>query len=139
MRTYTATATTHLPPSRLYATICDIGRWPEWDTEIAWTRHEGRVEPGVRFQLKPKDGPKVILEITEASPPHRFVDVTHLPLARMRTAHEFRRDGDVTTVLVTITVSGPLAFLWDRLVARKQAEGAGSQLRAMIAFATRPA
>lgn len=139
MRTYATTATTHLTPSRLYATICDIGRWPEWDTEIEWTRHEGRVEPGVRFQLKPRGGPKVTLEITEASAPERFVDVARLPLARMRTSHEFRRDGDVTTVTQTITISGPLAFLWDRLVARKQAEGAGSQMQAMIAFSARTA
>jgi len=57
----------------------------------------------------------------------------------MRTTHEFRRDGDVTTVVVTITVEGPLAFLWDRLVAREQAEGAGRPLRVMIAFAARSA
>jgi hypothetical protein len=75
------------------------------------------------------------MRVEVADAPRRFADVALLPLARMRTMHEFIPSGAATTVRVTIEVSGPLAFLWDRIVARKQAAGAEAQTRRFVAFA----
>jgi hypothetical protein len=89
--------------------------------------------------LKPQGGPMVALATTGASPPQCFVDVTDPPLARMRTHHALHRDGEVACVPALITLLEPAAFLWNRLIARKQAEGEGSPLPAMVAFMPRPA
>ena len=82
MKTYSYTTTTNLPAQKLYAAISDIARWPEWDKDIEATS----IEAGARFTLKPKGGPKVAMEIVEAIEPSRFVDLSHLPLAKMLSA-----------------------------------------------------
>jgi hypothetical protein len=53
----------------------------------------------------------------------------------MRTSSEFVPTTGGTHVRVCIEVFGPLAFLWDRLVARKLAADCEQQTRRFIAFA----
>ena len=122
-------------PERLYRALADIRRWPDWDGDLEWTRIDGPVATGARFSLKPRGGPKVAMRIEAAQAPHRFVDVASLPLARMRTVHEFAAGERETLVTIVIEVFGPLAFLWDRLVARKQTAGTPGQTQRLIAFA----
>ena len=76
-----------------------------------------------------------MMSIEHAEPPRRFVDVAHLPLGKMRTCHEFIEEGAGTRVRVTLDVWGPLAFAWDRLIARKQAAGAALQVAAFARYA----
>lgn len=75
------------------------------------------------------------MRIEAAEAPRRFVDLAMLPLARMRTIHEFASVDRDTLVIVVIEVFGPLAFLWDRLVARRQAADTAGQTQRLIAFA----
>jgi|BarGraIncu00222A_1022003.scaffolds.fasta_scaffold80475_3 hypothetical protein len=51
------------------------------------------------------------------------------------TTHSFERLGDASRLGVTVDTTGPLAFLWDRLVARKLAPGAAEQTRRFVEFA----
>jgi hypothetical protein len=51
------------------------------------------------------------------------------------TAHSFERLGAGSRVRVTVDTTGPLAFLWDRLIARKLAAGAAEQTRRFVEFA----
>ncbi len=135
MRQYSYTTTTDLSPELLFTAIAAIERWPQWDHELQWTRLSGEMRVGAPFTLKPKRGPKVAMEVVAMQPPTRFSDLARLPLARMRTDHQFSSRDAVTTVTVTISMSGPLAFVWDRVVARKQAAGAQVQTAAFLAFA----
>jgi len=135
MRTYRFDTVTRVPAERLFATIADIRHWPDWDPDIESTEHDGALAPGSRFWLKPRGGPRVRLEIVEAMPPHRFVDLCRFPLARMRTSHHFEATPDGTRVRVTIEVWGPLGFLWDRLVAAKLAAGMATQTAAFVGCA----
>ncbi len=123
------------PASKLYSAITDIANWPRWDDELESTTHDGALTPGSRFSLKPKGGPNVQLTIEAAEPCSVFRDVAHLPLAKMTTTHEFQPAEGGTRVRVRIDVSGPLGFLWDRIVARKQAQGLQAQTRALARFA----
>jgi hypothetical protein len=77
------------------------------------------------------------MEIRAAEAPCLFGDVAHLPFATMHTDHRFEEKGSTTLMTLTITVSGPLAFVWDVLVARKQAAGAAEHARAFFEFAER--
>jgi hypothetical protein len=136
MRRYSYSTTTDLPAEQLFAAIAAVERWPEWDNELEWTRlSSGAVHVGARFALKPKGGPKVAMEVTDMLQPTRFGDLARLPLASMATDHCFEPSGNGTRITVNIAVSGPLAFLWDRVVARKQAAGAEAQTAAFLAFA----
>jgi hypothetical protein len=137
MKTYIYSTTTEVPAEKLYRAIADINRWPEWDSEIEATSHDGRLIPGALFTLKPKGGPRVSMEIVEATAPTRFADLSHLPLAKMRTSHSFIQVAERTRVDVKIEVWGILGLLWDRVVARKQAAGVADQTHAFLLFAAR--
>jgi hypothetical protein len=135
MRTYSYSTSTHLPAQLLYRAIADINRWPQWDDDLSATCIKGPAIEGARFTLTPKGGPRVSMEIEEASAPFRFVDISHLPLAKMRTTHAFTTTGAQTRIDVVIEVWGFLGWLWDRIVARKQAAGAAAQTLKFVAFA----
>jgi hypothetical protein len=135
MKTYTYSTTTEVPAGKLYDAIADISRWPEWDGDIESTMHDGATAPGSPFVLKPRGGPKVAMEIVEATAPTHFVDLARLPLGRMRTSHVLTPEAGGTRIDVKIDVWGPLGFVWDRVVARKQAAGAEGQTRAFLAYA----
>ena len=57
-----------------------------------------------------------------------------LAAASMATAHRLEPSGDGTRITMSITVSRPLAFLWDRVVVRKQAASAAAQTASFLAF-----
>jgi uncharacterized protein YndB with AHSA1/START domain len=136
MRRYQHEVIVPTPPEKLFRTLADVSHWPAWDEGLETVEHDGRVAPGATFVLKPRGGPRVPMTIEVAEAPHRFVDVAHLPLARMRTIHELApAAAGGTSVRVIIEVSGPLAFLWDRLVAREQAAGVVAQTHALAAYA----
>lgn len=135
MRRYTYETRCSTDPDRLYRAITDIGRWPEWGGDLEWARIEAPAETGASFTLKPKGGPKVAMLVEEATRPRRFTDLAALPLARMRTSHEFTPAGHGTLITIVIEVFGPLAFLWDRIVARRQAADTPRQTQRLIAFA----
>jgi uncharacterized protein YndB with AHSA1/START domain len=135
MRRYTYETDTSVPAEKLFRAKADIRRWPEWDDELESTGFDVPLEPGARFVLKPKGGPSVPMRIEAVEAPRLFIDIALMPLARMRTASEFVPAGGGTRVRISIEVFGPLAFLWDRLVARKLAADCEQQTRRFIAFA----
>ena len=138
MKSYTYTTTTDVTADKLYHAITDINRWPEWDSEIEATTHDGKLAPGSPFTLKPKGDPKVAMEVVEATAPTIFVDLAHLPLAKVRTSHRFIPQADGSTrIEIKIEVFGPLRFLWDRILVRKLAAGAVDQTRAFTTYVAR--
>ena len=121
---------------RLFRALADLKRWPEWDDDIEAVEHEGAPEAGSCFTLRLKDGSAVTLTVAAIEPPSIFVDQAKLPLARMLSRHELLpAEGGRTRLRHVITLSGPLAWLWDRLVARKIVEGLPRQTERMAAYA----
>src|SRR6516162_3458904 len=123
---------------RLFRALADLKRWPEWDDDIEAVEDEGAPDAGSRFTLRLKDGSAVTLTVAAIEPPSIFVDQAKLPLARMQSRHELLpSEGGVTRLRHVITLSGPLAWLWDRLVARKIVQGLPRQTERMAAYARR--
>ncbi len=130
--------TTDVAPTALYSAITDVNNWSKWDAGLEYTRLEGDVKPGTAFVLKPKGGPKVQMTIDEVRP-YVLVDTAHLLGAKMRTTHEYVAAGGQTTIRFAIEVSGPLGFLWRKVVGETQIKEAPTQLTAFAAYArTRP-
>ncbi|MDR1988752.1 MAG: hypothetical protein LBQ09_00805 [Acidobacteriaceae bacterium] len=67
--------------------------------------------------------------------PYQFVDISHLPLAKMRTSHEFLPGNNQTTIRFTVEVWGLLGFFWRRVVAQNQLKGAATQTASFISYA----
>lgn len=126
---------TDLAPEALYRAISDVAAWPLWDPELESVTIDGAAVEGARFTLRPKGGPNVKLVVTRAQPSEIFEDVALLFLGRMRTLHRYAADGAGTSIRIEIETSGPLGWLWDRLVARSQAAGLAASTQAFIAYA----
>lgn len=136
MHRYLHKTTTDLPPALLYDAITAIQRWPEWDDTITAAVLKAPVFHGARFTVKPKAGFNRAMMIETADQPDRFVDVAMLVFARVRTARDFTLTNEGTVVSTVIEIWGPLAFLWDRLTARKQAARIHVLTERFLIFAT---
>jgi hypothetical protein len=92
MRRYVHEAVVDTPPDKLWRAIVDVRRWPEWDAGLEAIELQGELASGRRYTLKPQGGPAVRMSVEGMEPPSRFVDLAHLPLAKMRGLHEFRAE-----------------------------------------------
>lgn len=105
---------------QIWKTWSDINRWAEWDGDIEYARTKEPFQKGCRFELKPKRGPKVTLELVECEPGSHYTDLTRFPLAKMYGHHEMKELPSGNLLLkTTMSVAGPLTFLWRILVAQK--------------------
>ena len=109
---------TTAPADELFARVADCERHPDWSHDLEWVRLDEPLREGARGVLKPKGGPKSRFVVTTLVPGAVFADTTSLPGARVTFHHEVRPDGDVTRLLVRVTLVGPLAWLWKRTAFR---------------------
>ena len=122
---------------QVWAVWSNIQQWPRYDKGLEWVKaSEGfTFTPGQAFYLKPVGGPKVKIILTEVTPNKIFVDYTAFFGARMYDHHELLQTQDGLCVKNTISVTGPLAWLWRKLVAEKVAAGLAEQMQSLIALA----
>ncbi len=97
----------------------DVNCWHVWDHDIDYCKLEGPFEAGQYFILKPKGAPEVKIQLIEVTPLTSYTDCTHFFGARMYGYHEMKEEaGGRLRLTTTMTVEGPLGFLWRRLVAQ---------------------
>lgn len=96
----------------------DVNNWHTWDKGTEYAKMEGKFEAGNYFLLKPKGGPQVKVTLIKVIKTKKFVDVTAFPLAKMYDEHLFEAKSEGLKITNTISVKGPLAFLWIKLVAQ---------------------
>jgi hypothetical protein len=125
----------NLARDALWRAWTDVRGWPRWDKELEYTQLDGPFVPGVRFTLKPKAGPTVRMRLESLDPGQRFTDVALLPLARLYDAHEIEETPEGLRLTNTLTLEGPLAWLWRRLIAEDIASGLPAQLDALARHA----
>jgi hypothetical protein len=113
----------------------DVSSWPKWDSEIEETVMKRPFAVGTQFSLKPKGGPKVSIRLTEVTPLRSFTDVTTFPFAKMYDFHEINETLNGVVLKSKITVSGPLAWLWRKIVAQGVASGVPMQMEALVSYA----
>jgi hypothetical protein len=110
----------------------DVNQWHTWQSDIEHARLDGAFAAGHTFVLKPKGGPKVNIEIITAEPGSRFTDLTRFPGARMYGNHEFIVRGDELEIRTTMSIDGPLAWLWRKIVAEGVAKGMAAQTERLV-------
>ena len=122
-----------LDAAKVWSVWSDINAWPQWLDDVQTTRLEGEVTTGAKFLFQPKGGPKLTLELTAVEPGRSFVDMTRFPLARMYDAHDVIDHGDEIEIRSTVSIQGPLALLWRKVVAEGVAASLEHQTDALIA------
>jgi len=131
-----ARTTSAVPPSAFFDRWADMATWPEWSADVEWARLEGPFAVGTTGVLKPKKGPKTKFVIEQLDPDRAYVDVSRLPGARLAFSHLVTTHaGGGCSIDVTISMSGPLAWLWTLLLAKGFRETTQSDLDQLVALA----
>lgn len=108
---------TDVTASQLWKVWTNINEWHTWQDDIDYAKIEGSFQKGNVFLLKPKGGPKVSIEIIRAEENVNFTDLTRFPLATMIGSHDFIQSDDGLEIKTTMSIKGPLSFLWRKIVA----------------------
>lgn len=122
---------------QLWKLFADVNNWHIWDEGIESAKMEGKFEKGNHFLLKPKNGPKVKIELIETIENKKFVDFTKFPLAKMYGEHTFEETPNGLRITTTMRVEGLLAFLWIKLVAQDIVNSLPTEMIAQIKAASK--
>lgn len=112
----------------------DINNWPLWHSDLDYCKMEGSFAVGNFFWLKPKTMKQVKIEITAIDKGTSFTDCTSFFGAKMYDTHAVKQTADGLKITNTLVVTGPLSFLWIRLVAQHVAETIPDETEALITY-----
>jgi len=111
----------------------DVEHWSEWDDQVEWSKLDGPFAAGTRGKLKPKGGPATKFELLEVRPQQSFCDRSFLPLTHLDFAHRLEPVEGGVRITHTVTFSGPLSFLFSRIVGREKIKTALPRAMANLA------
>ena len=126
------TATSTAAPDAFFARWADYPTWPQWSPDTEWVRVDGPVAAGARGVLKPRGGPKVKFVIDVCEPGREYSDTSLLPGARMVFRHTVVPDGAGSRLQVLVTMTGPLSWLWARIMGGGFRESAQADLDRLV-------
>jgi hypothetical protein len=119
-------------PSAFFDRWADMAGWPQWNTDTEWVRLQGPSVAGATGRLKPEGGFAVRGVVGRLVPGRELVDTSTLPGARLRFAHLVgERPAGAARSTPEVTVTGPLGWLWGRVLGgglRASAQGDLHQL-----------
>jgi hypothetical protein len=101
----------------VFSLYADPSRWPEWDSETVAVELSA-LRPGEAGWLTPRTGPRARVRVADVVPGRSFTIEAMLPLCRMRFGHELDEGRGRTRATHWVAFSGPLAFLFARLIGR---------------------
>lgn len=101
---------------RIFSVYENIEAWPKWDGEVEQVYLPEGIRTGSTGWLKPTKGLKINIRVTEVVPKETFLLEGALPLCRMVFGHYLQSDANRIIVTHTVSFSGPLAFLFRRVI-----------------------
>lgn len=114
------TVQTKAKPEAIFKLWADINHWADHDKGIEWAKLTDTFMAGGHYTIKPKGGPKVKATILVVEQNKRFVDVSHLLGAKLKFDHSLTQQANTTSVSVTMSLSGPLGWLWAKILGKNQ-------------------
>jgi hypothetical protein len=130
----TATATSTAPASRFFARWIDHDSWGEWSPDTDWVHLDGPVALGTSGVIKPTGGPKTRFTISALDPDREYTDTSFLPGARLVFQHLVVSESGLTRLDVTVSMSGPLRWLWARIMGAGFRESTQADLDRLVAL-----
>jgi hypothetical protein len=125
-------ATSTAAPAAYFARWVDHDTWPAWSPDTEWVRVDGDVAVGTRGVLKPRKGPKAKFVISVCTPDREYTDTTLLPGARLVFAHTAVPSEGGSDLHVVVTIAGPLAFLWAKVMGGGFRDSAQADLNRLV-------
>ncbi|MDB5255473.1 MAG: polyketide cyclase, partial [Chitinophagaceae bacterium] len=122
---------------QLWKLFANVDNWATWDEGVDFAELQGKFEKGNFFTFKPKGGPKLKIELIEATENKSFTDFTKFPLAKMYGKHTFEETPEGLKITTTMSVEGILSFLWIKLVAQGIVDALPADMEKQIETAAR--
>jgi hypothetical protein len=113
----------------------DVNNWATWHGDLEYCKMEGAFTVGNHFMLKPKGAPAVKIELVAIEEGHTFTDCTQFFGAKMYDTHALEETSDGIRLTNTLVVTGPLKFLWIKLVAKNVADTVPQEIDALVNLA----
>lgn len=113
----------------------DVDNWPKWHGDLESCRMVGDFMVGSHFYLKPKGMRAVKIVLTEVEEGRGFTDCTAFLGAKMYDTHEVEEIKDGVRLRNRLVVTGPLRWLWVKLVARNVAKSVPEEMEALVNLA----
>lgn len=113
----------------------DVNNWPKWDQELDYCKMDTAFIEGSQFILKPKGGPNVKIILSEVKPYEKFTDYCKFLGATMYDYHELEETSEGLLIKNTITVTGPLRFIWVNIIAKNVANSIPKNTEALVNLA----
>lgn len=113
----------------------DVNSWSQWHGDLDYCKMEGSFEIGNHFMLKPKGMRAVKIILTEVNAGHSFTDCTSFPGAKMYDTHALEETTEGLKLTNTLVVTGPLKWLWIKLVAQNVANTVPAEMQSLVDLA----
>ena len=113
----------------------DVNNWPKWHGDLEYCKLEGAFVVGNHFMLKPKGVKAFKIALTHIEEGRKFTDCTPFFGAKMYDTHELEETPDGLRLTNTLVVTGPLKFLWIKLVAQNVADSVPHEMEALVELA----
>ena len=113
----------------------DINNWPKWHGDLDACTMEGPFEIGNHFMLKPKGMKAVKITLTDVKEGEYFTDCTKFFGATMYDTHALKETPNGLKLTNILRVTGPLKWLWIKLVAQQVADTVPDETEALVELA----
>lgn len=112
----------------------DVNSWPTWHDDLDDCKLEGAFAVGHYFMLKPKGMKAVKIKLTKINEGYSFTDCTSFFGANMYDTHAMEETVEGLKLTNTLVVTGPLKWLWIKLVAQNVADTVPAQMESLVKF-----
>lgn len=129
-----ASAVSALPPAAFFARWVDHSTWAAWSPDTEWVHLNGAVAQGTTGTLKPKGGPRTAFTISTLVPDREYTDSSRFPGATLVFQHVAEPSAEGSTLEVCVTLDGPLAWLWARILGRGFRTSVPADLERLVAL-----
>lgn len=112
--------------------LTDVSNWPKWHDDLDYCTMDGAFTVSNYFMLKPKGMGPVKITLAEVKEGYSFTDCTSFFGAKMYDAHTMEETPEGLKLTSTLVVTGPLKYLWIKLVAQNVAKTAPEEMHALV-------
>ncbi len=113
----------------------NINSWPTWHGDLDYCQFDGNFVIGNHFILKPKGVNPVKIKLIEINEGHYFTDCTSFFGAKMYDTHIMEETAEGLKLTNKLVVTGPLKWLWIKLVAKNVADSVPAEMEALVKLA----
>lgn len=123
---------TNIKKEDIWQLWTDVNNWAQWHGDLDYCKMEGPFEVGNHFMLKPKNMKPVKIFLTDVKEGHYFTDCTVFLGAKMYDTHAMEETDEGLLLSNTLIVTGPLKWIWIKLVAKNVADTVPDELEALV-------